>query len=364
MSSTTSSSSRREEGEKQRSSSDIKESIGRGRSGPRGGREGRRQRNGPRGGRGGDYLSSRGGARRANGSRAGRGEHGSTRRVRSAKPPTVVSNFQELLRDSGTVVSRFKVHKPDCSCGKVKQIRSRMAQHYDQQQMQQQQEQQDPDETNKNGSTLLLSNAFVVLPDSKTPTSLFAYEPKGTSFQQDPRAVELQLRDAIFLSLATVDHASTKVSCAACLLEDEEPNGFVCVSSPSRKLVDLARDTARQLAKEKSDDALHSDHAHYICTLPRRLLWQVYDRSKTRSQSARSTEECLEHLGFEGVPTDTGRDSVKLQHHLTSVLRISRDDVDANTAYWMVIVYRDDDTDNSSSKNKNQSSWSLDLPRG
>ena len=30
----------------------------------------------------------------------------------------------------------------------------------------------------------------------------------------------------------------------------------------------------------------------------------------------------------------------------------------------MVIVYRDDDTDNSSSKNKNQSSWALDLPGG
>jgi hypothetical protein len=204
-------------------------------------------------------------------------------------------------------------------------------------------------------------NGLVVVPDSKNIFWVYLCLGTGTDeFHRDPLAAELKLKDEIFAqSLVDTATPSFKVSCAMCLLQDE-PNGFVCVSSSSRQTVDFVRDLARKRAKQKRQEgALHSDHAHFICTVPRRILWQLCDKAKTREQTRQATNELMKHLGTQGVPTnttDTSKQS-ELGHHLSSLVYITKGDSDADTAYWMTLVY-----DNTSSR-KNPC-WTLDLPGG
>jgi hypothetical protein len=257
--------------------------------------------------------------------------------------------------------ARYKVHKPGCSCSKVKQARSALSTKV---------ENSTDGDVNVNSldtSTEKL-NGLVVLPeDAKNMFSVYLCVGTGVDeFKRAPLEAELKLKDEIFAQ-SRVDTAtvSFKVSCAVCLLRDEpnglrgEPNGFVCVSSSSRQTVDFVRDLARKRAKQKQQDGdLHADHAHFVCTAPRRALWQLC-KAKTRAHKSQATNELMEHLGMQGVPTNTTDTSIgiELGHHLSSLLYITSRDSDADTAYWMTIVY--DDTDR-----KKSPCWTFDLPGG
>jgi hypothetical protein len=246
----------------------------------------------------------------------------------------VTSNFESMHKKCRA--ARYRVHKPGCNCYKVKQARS---------------------------STEKL-DGLVVVPDVKQISSVYLCLGTGRDeFQRDHLASENKLKDEIFAqSSSPVDTAnpSFDVSCAICLLQIE-PNGFVCVSSSSHQTVDFVRDMARKRAEQKRKDGpLHGDHAHYICTLPRRILWQLCDKARTREQKRQATNELVElYLGRQGVPTDTTDtcEQIEIGHHLWSFLFLTKDESDADTAYWMTLVY-----DNTS--NRMNPSWTLDLPGG
>jgi hypothetical protein len=204
-------------------------------------------------------------------------------------------------------------------------------------------------------------NGLVVVPDAKNIFSVYLCLGTGADeFHRHPRAAELKLKDELFAqSLVDTATSSVKVSCAACLLGDE-PNGFICVSSSSRQTVDFVRDLARKRTKQKQHDGvLHADHAHFICTVPRHLLWQLCNKPNTRGQKREARNKLMRHLGMQGVPTNTTDTSIQIElgHHLSSLLYITNGDSDANTAYWMTLVY--DDTSNSTNP-----CWTLDLPGG
>jgi ADP-ribose pyrophosphatase YjhB (NUDIX family) len=207
-------------------------------------------------------------------------------------------------------------------------------------------------------------DGLLVVPDVKEISSVYLCLGTGRDeFRRDHLASEHKLKDEIFAqSSPPVDTAnpSFKVSCAICLLEIE-PNGFVCVSSSSRQTVDFVRDLARKRAEQKrKEGALHADHAHYICTVPRRILWQLCDKARTREQKRQATKELMElYLGRQGVPTHTTNicEQIEMGHHLLSLLLITKDDSDADNAHWMILVY-----DNTS--NRTNPSWTLDLPGG
>jgi len=73
-------------------------------------------------------------------------------------------------------------------------------------------------------------------------------------------------------------------------------NGFVCVSSSSRQIVDFARDLARQRAEEKRKEGeLHDGHADYLCTLSKRTLRKI-PRRISAQKSSRATDSLIKSL--------------------------------------------------------------------
>mmetsp|Transcript_13941 Transcript_13941/g.21739 ORF Transcript_13941/g.21739 Transcript_13941/m.21739 type:complete len:216 (-) Transcript_13941:860-1507(-) len=142
-----------------------------------------------------------------------------------------------------------------------------------------------------------------------------------------------------------------------CLLIDE-PNGFACVASSSSKTVDFVRDMARrQAAENQQKGALHADHAHHLCSLPRNILWNLWSKARTRDQKRKASNAILELLEKQGVPINSDCRHIELQHHLTSLLQITKEDPNASTVHWLAMVY--DDT-----AKKKDPCWSLDLPGG
>jgi hypothetical protein len=155
---------------------------------------------------------------------------------------------------------------------------------------------------------------------------------------------------------------SFKATCASCLL-DEVPNGFVCVASSHPKTVDMAQDWARQRAEEKrSAAALHSDHAHYVCSLSQPTMSQVLYHARTRQQTRDAASQIMQQFIKQGLPAQVG-ETVELGHHLKSLLQLSSRSTTSssrqkdahNYQYWLVLVY-DDRTKGGY--------WTIDLPGG
>eukprot|EP00592_Proboscia_alata_P017639 CAMPEP_0194397592 /NCGR_PEP_ID=MMETSP0174-20130528/125631_1 /TAXON_ID=216777 /ORGANISM="Proboscia alata, Strain PI-D3" /LENGTH=423 /DNA_ID=CAMNT_0039193789 /DNA_START=271 /DNA_END=1542 /DNA_ORIENTATION=- len=315
-------------------------------------------------GRGRKYGHGRGSNHPGRGATGGSSNGSRVRRNHNKEVKVVTSNFPAMHKVCGA--ARYKVHKPGCDCPKMeRQVRPFISLN-------------NADERVDSGvhatgtnaglnyrSSSQQLNGLVVVPDTKSIPSVYLCLGTGSDeFSRDSLSKELKLKEEIFAPLFSAGDeqeqtASFKVSCAACLLKDE-PNGFACVSSSSSQTVDFARDMARHQAEEKRQEGpLHADHAHHICTLPRQMIWQLHDRARTREQKRTATREIMEHMSKQGVPIDMSGtvDNVEIGHHMFSLLHITKNDTDARTAHWLILVY--DDT----SKSKNPC-WTIDLPGG
>ena len=189
-------------------------------------------------------------------------------------------------------------------------------------------------------------DGLVVLPDIKNIQSLYlCLDTSYHAFQSNPKDAERKLYDELFSANESADeHGGQpyKVSCAQCLLTDK-PNGFVCVSSPSVQTVEFARDLARKGIRYKKAEqiALHSDHSEHVCVVPREVLWK-YETAKTRDQSNKADYALRDGLSKQGVEHSVGEEAnrceFELGHHLVSLLHITKKDVDADSAYWLVML--------------------------
>ena len=193
-------------------------------------------------------------------------------------------------------------------------------------------------------------DGLVVLPDIKSINSIYLC--LGTSyhaFQSNPKDAELKLHDELFAN-GSADYVDDggggqpyKVSCAQCLLRDK-PNGFVCVSSPSIQTVGVARELAMKRTRYKKAEQipLHSDHSEHVCVVSRKVLWR-HETAKTRDQSSKADfalRGILSKQGVENLDNDStnGGCEVDLGHHLSSLLHITKKDVDADSVYWLVML--------------------------
>ena len=188
-------------------------------------------------------------------------------------------------------------------------------------------------------------DGLVVLPDTKNIQSVYlCLDTSYHAFQSNPEDAERKLYDELFSGNESADDDGQpyKVSCAQCLLTDK-PNGFVCVSSPSVQTVEFARDLARKRIRYKKAEqiALHSDHSEHQCVIPREVLWK-YETAKTRDQSNKAEYALRDGLSKQGVEHAAGEEvnrcEIELGHHLVSLLHITKNDVDKDLAYWLVML--------------------------
>jgi hypothetical protein len=209
-------------------------------------------------------------------------------------------------------------------------------------------------------------DGLIVLPDVINVKSVYVCEGTGEAlFLSDPTGSELKLKEELFGSASSSLVKSFKVSCAACLLRDK-PNGFVCITSPSRSTVDFARDMARKAADVKrSQGALHADHAHFVCSIPRHQLWIIANRENhnvnTKYDAKRHVLEEMERqeVSIGGTDSYSGKEChFKFGHHLTSLLYMTKQDSHADSTIWLVMGYDD------SKENYNPLMIQLDLPGG
>ena len=247
--------------------------------------------------------------------------------------------------------ARYKVHRPGCNCSKIKSIRERLPT-----------SRKPTYSTNTDDSDASTNlNGLVVLPDIKRVDCFYlCLETDDETFRNEPRMAELKLRGELFsendpnsgyLEQKNTSFQPYKVSCAQCLLIDE-PNGFVCVSSPSAQAVAVGRVLALKRIRYKREEAiaLHADHADHLAVMSRKILWEV-SSARTRDQTNKASYSLVNSLGGQNINM-TGGQQLDLGHHLESLLHITRNDTDADSALWLVMIQR------SGRK------WNIDLPGG
>lgn len=264
----------------------------------------------------------------------------------------IMSDFASFVRDSQA--ARYKVHKPQCSCGKVTALHK----------------------NNRQITKSMDQDAFVILPEIKSIQSVFVGgSAPAESYSRDPIKCEKSLLDIIYppkktSSSAHVDddhndndidihhnrkQPNIKTSFASCIL-DHEPNGFLCIASPSRAVVDDAKNRTLEARKinMKRGKIFHADHANYICTLHQKALEKLV-RPQSHSQNAQgdvtdsdpSFKALLQSMQDQGVEayahtntqdtsvegyddnekTNTDRKpivTIKIGHHLKTMLRIMK----------------------------------------
>ena len=146
-----------------------------------------------------------------------------------------------------------------------------------------------------------------------------------------------------------------KVSCAVCLLNDN-PNGFVCMTSSSvddlNKVIQRAKDVAHR--KQNEPGGLHHDHAHFVCAIEIRSLANLQKQPK----STEYKQAILSQLQEGGAPmAPNAAAKVKMGHHLVTLLRIlegrKKKKDQNNKSHWMVLGYK-----------TGPETWELDLPGG
>jgi hypothetical protein len=249
--------------------------------------------------------------------------------------------------------ARYKVHKPGCSCPKVKQARSALSTTSGEND----DNKTDDSSPSNPDPTMKQLNGLIVIPETRVITWIYlCLNTSADEFRRDRFAAEKKLRSELFppSSSSSEDTVSFKASFAQCRLRDE-PNGFVCVSSLSRQTVDFARDLARERADEKRNEGeLHSDHAHYVCSLSKRTMWNFLDKARTRQQKRIAADQVMEQLSQQGAPAESG-ENVEFGHHLKSLLLMSKSS-DSDTTHWLTLVYDD--------REKKEHCWTIDLPGG
>jgi hypothetical protein len=217
---------------------------------------------------------------------------------------------------------RFKVHKPGCHCTKVKSIRERSSR---------------IDSHNT-------MHGFVVVPDSNSRFVKSIYlHPLSDALQNGHHgsvllSKELELKKVIFRPDSST-HLGINVSCAACLLE-QVPNGFVCINSTIKSVVDGARDEARKNAQNLLENGtrLHADHAEEVVVLCSKYLRPMARfRNSTINrigQTSIDRDSLKEQLVKEGLNVGE-HETIVLGHHIKSFLLTWKKD-----CYLLAIVFR------------------------
>jgi hypothetical protein len=259
------------------------------------------------------------------------------RRTRTNYNAEVFTDFARLVERSQA--ARYKVHKPNCSCPKVRALSI--------------------SKPNGTADQEKQRTGFIVLPDTKSTRSLFiGGSASAESYALDPLACEQELHDIIF-SQETQAKISTpvKVSCASCIL-NIEANGFLCISSPSKSIINYAKDRANEARLSKIDGGtnLHSDHADYVCSLSQDLLLKLSKSRKRQPGAGPSPTESLliQDLRDQGVDMENADTLNKLTigHHLKNMLTILK----GKGQFIFAIVSR--------SYKKDQCVLDIDLPGG
>lgn len=263
------------------------------------------------------------------------------------------SDFQSMHKQK-CQAAHYKVHRPGCSCSSTKRLRKRFTV-----------------AAPSSSAPPHSSDGLIVLPDTKSARAFYLCSGTGAAeFDRDRKAAERKLYRELFPKSTGADSSSGyKVSCAQCLLEDE-PNGFACVSSSSRPTVEAARDLSRYASRKKEEGgaALHADHAQHVAALPRKLLWQ-FEAARTRDQNRAARLALVRALVGQGIPEgECGGTEMKLGHHLSSLLHISKQDPDAASVHWLVMLQasRVDARGHGppSSGGGTVMRWAIDLPGG
>ena len=273
-------------------------------------------------------------------------------------------NFVSNLHNS-IQAAKYKVHAPNCDCSKIVRIRKRYMDSLQRAPQKQSAQHKDSDTSQYDNTiqfdieggisqqldkrlqisdeTCVFDN-LVVLPDTARPSAAYICKQTGSSrFQQDGMACEQKLAMEIFGSkrgdtCGNDDKSSFKISCAICLLTGHYWNGFVALVSKSSDQLQSIIQKARGASKAKSQNALHSDHAHFVCAVEISSL-QSLTKAKTRNARLNSAKHILneikrsgEELAEKAQASNNGGEMVNgdefnfvLGHHLTSVLQILAD---------------------------------------
>jgi hypothetical protein len=266
------------------------------------------------------------GVRANNRNHKGQGQNDTSRNDgRSNKHVEILTDFSRLVQESQA--ARYKVHKPKCSCSKVRALALTTRTKRN--------ENENRKDERQNFET---SDGFVILPDIKTIQSIFTGgSATAESYLLDPLGCEKTLQEIIF-SPKTTDNNQTqikvkvKVSSASCILHNEA-NGFLCITSPSRTIVDGAQICAREAQQLKADKgiALHPDHADYICTLRQSILKSLLAGKKSNGNGNPSSESMnmlLQELRDQGVDVSNDANSIHkpmivIGHHLKTMLNMN-----------------------------------------
>lgn len=313
----------------------------------------------------------------------------------SSYPYIEFHEFESFLK-ANPKTKRYKVHKPQCTCPKIQSfIKQHQQQH-----------------------TL---DGLIVIPDTistsssslSTTKSLYIHTQSPLSkFNNDPLFYEMQLRNIIYQSSDTTkndndnnnfDHEKNiKVSCASCLLENSNENGFVCIISSSKSIIDDTINKANEnkiiKTSQGGNKGLHSDHADYLCTVPINILLTLFldmkkekiDKKKRNGQGRFNHEEnhhtnsllhttkrlydCIIHqhpnmskIQFDDDIIKNKKLDVKLGHHLTSILTLcNKVDDRRRNQYIMITLMATERTNNNNNSyaNKNSLIWKVDIPGG
>jgi len=361
-----------------------------------------------------------------------------TRRKKDIRIYTSSNSF-ESFRKQNNNAKRYKVHKPNCKCSAIRDIKAHMIRSNSDLSSAPLKTTTTP--TTPTTTTTL--DGLVILPETKLISSVYLCDDTHhQSFEKNRKRFELKLRRELFgtekngsatitttannhnhndhdteadknhqTSTASVSASSSslstsrdnkkgndiKVSCASCLLECE-PNGFVCISSPSlstvryachqanlnasKKKIDMNNnnnDNNNNKNKNKNNGKLHSDHAQYLCALSKKNLSFLLKRKYNPNDKV----ELLKVLSEQGVPCDDDYEAKSgsitnnvpkngnangnannnvdliMGHHLKSLLIIllnDNDQMNRDTKYIMVMIYDD--------SKRGKRKFTLDLPGG
>lgn len=248
-------------------------------------------------------------------------------------PKIQTTNFNSIFHSQLCRAAKYKVHAPNCSCSKLETLRKRYG--------------DDCRSLADQMKDLAISDPLdhlLVIPDTKTTPAIFVCN-KATSneFRADARQCERKLADEIFEGKTnSIDALPFKVACAACLLTGHQKNGFLAIVSDSAQELQPIIEEARVASNKAAH--LHSDHGN-VCAVELSSLKSLLS-AKTRARSNQIVSEILEQLkngdiDLQSPDASSGTRTIKLGHHLTSLLSLLQGKLKMMSEFIMVIVNDD-----------------------
>jgi len=253
----------------------------------------------------------------------------SRQKTRRDLPTIQTTNFNSIFHSQLCRAAKYKVHLPNCSCSKLESLRKR----YD----------DDCRSLADQLKDLAISDPLdhlVVVPDTKTTPAIFVCnDATSEEFRADASQCERKLANEIFEGKnGSLNALPFKVACAACLLTGHQKNGFLAIVSDSAQELQPTIEEARVASNKASH--LHSDHGN-VCAVELSSLKSLLS-AKTRARSNEVVSEMIEQLKNGGIDLQSAdASSIKLGHHLTSLLSLLQGKLKMMSGYIMVIVYDD-----------------------